>query len=149
MIIRSAQADEVDRLSELALRSKAVHGYSAEFLEACRDELTITPARLASETILVAERSGRRLGFVAVVVDGESADLVDLFVEPAERGSGVGLRLFEAAVDGARDCGASRLEIEADPHAEVWYLARGAERIGETPSGSIPDRMLPVLELRL
>ena len=73
MIIRSAQPDELDQLSELALRSKAVHGYSAEFLEACREELTITPARLATETILVAERSARQLGFVAVAVLDESA----------------------------------------------------------------------------
>jgi GNAT superfamily N-acetyltransferase len=147
--IRSAQEDELDQLSELALRSKAVHGYSAEFLEACRDELTITPARLATETILVAERSGRRLGFVAVAFVGDSADLMDLFVEPDLRGSGVGSRLFDAAVDAARSSDATRLEIEADPHAEDWYLTRGAERIGETPSGSIPGRMLPVLELRL
>lgn len=147
--IRSARRGELDQLSDLALRSKAVHGYSAEFLEACRDELTITPARLATETILVAERSGRRLGFVAVACSGESADLMDLFVEPDLRGSGVGLRLFEAAVETARNCGARRLEIEADPHAEDWYRTRGAERIGEAPSGSIPGRMLPVLELRL
>jgi len=65
------------------------------------------------------------------------------------RGTGVGSRLFGAAVETARNSGANRLEIEADPHAEGWYRDRGAERIGETPSGSIPDRMLPVLELRL
>lgn len=149
MRIRSAQEGELDQLSDLARRSKAVHGYSAEFLEACRDELTITPARLATETILVAERSGRRLGFVAVSCVGETADLVDLFVDPDLHGSGVGSRLFAAAVETARDCGATRLEIEADPHVEDWYQRRGAERIGQAPSGSIPGRMLPVLELRL
>ena len=149
MRIRFAREDELDQLSDLALRSKAVHGYSSEFLEACRAELTITPARLATETILVAEQSGRRLGFVAVAVDRDSADLVDLFVEPDYRGSGLGSRLLEAAVETARSSGATRLEIEADPHAEDWYCKRGAERIGETPSGSIPGRVLPVLELRL
>ena len=147
--IRSAQEGELDQLSELALRSKAVHGYSSEFLEACREELTITSARLATETILVAERSGRRLGFVAVAFLRDSAQLMDLFVEPDLRGSGVGSRLFEAAIETTRNSGATRLEIEADPHAEDWYQKRGAERIGETPSGSIPGRMLPVLELRL
>jgi N-acetylglutamate synthase-like GNAT family acetyltransferase len=147
--IRPARESELDQLSNLALRSKAVHGYNAEFLQACREELTITPARLATETILVAERSGRRLGFVAVAVSGDSADLMDLFVEPDLRGSGVGVRLFDAAVEAARNSGATRLEIEADPHAEDWYQKRGAERIGEAPSGSIPGRMLPVLELRL
>jgi GNAT superfamily N-acetyltransferase len=147
--IRSALVDELGELSDLALRSKAVHGYSPEFLEACREELTITPARLADETILVAEQSGRRLGFVAVTVENDSAELTDLFVEPDQRGSGVGSLLLETAVETARSAGAIRLEIEADPHAEDWYRKRGAERIGETPSGSIPGRTLPVLELRL
>jgi GNAT superfamily N-acetyltransferase len=147
--IRPAHEDELDQLSDLALRSKAVHGYSSEFLEACREELTITPARLATEAILVAEGLGRRLGFAAVAVDGDSADLVDLFVEPDQRGSGVGSHLLKAAAETARSSGATRLEIEADPYAEDWYRKRGAERIGEAPSGSIPGRMLPLLELRL
>ena len=135
--------------SDLALRSIAVHGYSAEFLEACRAELTITPTQHANETVRVAEQSGRGFGFVAVAVDHESADLMDLFVEPDERGSGVGSRLLETAIETARSAGATRLEIEADPHAEDWYRKRGAERIGEASSGSIPGRLLPVLELRL
>jgi GNAT superfamily N-acetyltransferase len=147
--IRSAQADELDQLSDLALRSKAVHGYSSEFLQACREELTVTLARLAAETILVAEQSDMPLGFVAVAVNRDSADLVDLFVDPDHRGSGVGSRLLDAAVETARSAGAARLEIEADPHAEDWYRKRGAARIGEAPSGSIPGRMLPVLELPL
>ncbi|MEP4650143.1 MAG: GNAT family N-acetyltransferase, partial [Ilumatobacter sp.] len=85
MRIRSAEEDELAQLSDLALRSKAVHGYSEEFLEACREELTITPHRLANETILVAEQSGRRLGFVAVAVHHDRAELMDLFVEPGRR----------------------------------------------------------------
>ncbi len=147
--IRTAGEDELGQLSDLALRSKAVHGYSAEFLEACREELTVTPARLANETVLVAEQSGRRLGFVAVAVHRDRAELTDLFVEPDQRGSGVGSRLFETAVETARSAGATRLEIEADPHAEDWYLSRGAVRIGEAPSGSIPGRVLPLLVLHL
>jgi GNAT superfamily N-acetyltransferase len=147
--IRPARAEELGELSDLALRSKAVHGYDADFLEACREELTVTPARLADEAILVAEQSGRRLGFVSVAVDHDSAQLVDLFVEPDERGNGVGSLLLETAVETARSAGATRLEIEADPHAEAWYRERGAGRIGEAPSGSIPGRVLPVLELRL
>lgn len=56
---------------------------------------------------------------------------------------------WRTAIETARSAGATRLEIEADPHAEDWYRKRGAERIGEASSGSIPGRLLPVLELRL
>jgi hypothetical protein len=34
--IRSANPDEADFLTELALRSKAVWGYSQDFLDSCR-----------------------------------------------------------------------------------------------------------------
>ena len=39
------------------------------------------------------------VGFVAVAFLRDSAQLMDLFVEPDLRGSGVGSRLFEAAVE--------------------------------------------------
>jgi len=37
--------------------------------------------------------------------------------------------------------------IDADPNAEGFYLKMGAERVGESPSGSIPGRMLPLLQV--
>jgi predicted acetyltransferase len=39
------------------------------------------------------------------------------------------------------------LAIQADPNAEPFYLSRGAVRVGTEPSQSIPDRVLPLLEL--
>jgi hypothetical protein len=56
---------------------------------------------------------------------------------------------LETAIETARSAGATRLEIEADPHAEDWYRKRGAERLGEASSGSIPGRLLLVLEHHL
>ena len=46
--IRLARLDEAEQLTQLALRSKASWGYSEEFMAACRDELTLTAARLAA-----------------------------------------------------------------------------------------------------
>jgi hypothetical protein len=43
VLIRPARPDECELLSELALRSKGCWGYDAEFLEACRAELTLVP----------------------------------------------------------------------------------------------------------
>jgi GNAT superfamily N-acetyltransferase len=75
--------------------------------------------------------------------------LEDLFVEPAHIGSGTGSALFEVAKRLTRDDGYRTLRIEADPNAAQWYRDRGAIDIGEVPSGSIPGRLLPLLELRL
>jgi hypothetical protein len=44
--------------------------------------------------------------------------------------------------------GFERITLEADPGAaEPFYLAMGANRIGSVPSGSIPGRFIPLLEV--
>lgn len=47
MLIRLARVTEAEILSDLALRSKAHWGYDAEFIEACRDELTVDASEVA------------------------------------------------------------------------------------------------------
>ena len=74
---------------------------------------------------------------------------MDFFVDPAHLGAGVGRALWAHAIEVSRQLGASRLRIEADPNAGGWYEARGARRVGEAPSGPIPGRMLPLLEVDL
>jgi GNAT superfamily N-acetyltransferase len=75
--------------------------------------------------------------------------LEDLFVEPDHIGSGVGRALWEHAIDAARALGFARITLEADPGAEPFYLAMGGRRCGSVPSGSIPDRRLPLLEFSI
>jgi GNAT superfamily N-acetyltransferase len=62
--------------------------------------------------------------------------LEDLWVDPVAIGSGVGRRLFDHAVVTAAGLGLTSLLIESDPNAEGFYLAMGAERIGERDSAS-------------
>ena len=149
MLIRPATAEETALLSALAMRSKAFWGYDEVFLEACRAELTVDPERLERESVSVVCEDEVVLGFSAVRIDGREAELTDLFVDPDHIGSGLGRALWDHVVTQARLRGATRLRIESDPHAEDWYLRRGAVRVGMTPSGSIPGRNLPLLEYRL
>ncbi|ASJ57233.1 hypothetical protein BP422_29235 [Brevibacillus formosus] len=46
MNIRRGKGLEASELSELAYRSKAYWGHSDEFMEACRDDLTLSPASI-------------------------------------------------------------------------------------------------------
>jgi GNAT superfamily N-acetyltransferase len=73
--------------------------------------------------------------------------LEDLFVEPDAIGTGVGRLLIEHVRARARAEGMTSLSIDADPNAEAFYVAMGAVRVGESPSASIPGRMLPQLRL--
>jgi len=147
--LRPALESELEELSALAIRSKSYWGYDAAFLEACREELTITASRVVEERIRVAEMECKVVGFTALKVGRRRAELMDLFVDPDMIGQGIGRLLWQDAVTGARDSGAKSLRIEADPHAEEWYMARGAERVGQVTSGSIPGRFLPLLRYEL
>ncbi len=147
MEIRPARTGEAPALSALALRSKAHWGYDAAFIEACRDELTLRDDELAPRRTLVAELDGGVAGFGTLEGDPPYGELGMLFVEPAAIGRGVGGALLAALVDRARSLGFTRLGIDADPHAEAFYLAHGAVRVGEVASGSLPGRVLPQLEL--
>ena len=149
--LRPADGSELSDLSELALRSKGFWGYDKAFLDACRQELTLTAERLDRETVVVAtDRSGGVvLGFSSVSAVPPRAELLDLFVEPAFIGTGVGAALLARARADAMAADARWLDIEADPFAAPWYRRRGARDIGTVPSGSINGRSLPLLRIDL
>ncbi|WP_416897981.1 MAG: GNAT family N-acetyltransferase [Minwuia sp.] len=144
-MIRDAHPDEHAVLTALALTSKAHWGYDAEFMAACVDELTLTPEIIGERVMLVAERDGRVTGMAGLAwTDGEM-ELCDMFVDPAEIGTGLGRKLFEAVVERARKTGEARFTIDADPNALDFYQRMGARLVGMTPSQSIPGRELPHL----
>lgn len=144
MRVRPARVEECALLTELAMRSKAHWGYDDAFMAACRDELTVRPSWIPR--IDVAEDGeGRVVGMIRLEAD----ELEDVFVDPAAIGAGVGRLLFEHALERAWAEGMRVLRVTADPHALGFYTSMGMQLIGEEPSGSIPGRMLPRLELLL
>jgi GNAT superfamily N-acetyltransferase len=145
LVVRPARAGEGAELSALALRSKGHWGYPAEFLEACRAELTYTEADCTSGDLYVAASDDEPAGFHLLRGD----ELEALFVDPRWIGSGVGGLLLRHALDLARVRGLARVHLDADPGAEPFYVHHGARRIGESPSGSVAGRVLPRLQLGL
>jgi GNAT superfamily N-acetyltransferase len=148
-VIRPARPDEAAHLSDLAFRSKGYWPYDAAFLEACRAELTLTPEYIDTHPVYLCETEGRIVGFYALDDQPPGGELDDLFVEPDAIGQGYGKRLFLHATETAKRRGWSFMRIESDPHAEPFYLAMGAIRVGEVPSGSIPGRVIPLCRLAL
>jgi GNAT superfamily N-acetyltransferase len=147
--IRSARAAEAGILSDLALRSKAHWGYDAEFLEACRAELTVAPDDVARRRTAVADEDGRVLGFTTLEREPPTGVLGMMFVEPRAIGRGIGRLLFAHTAARGRELGFARLTIDADPHAESFYRAMGAVRAGSVPSGSVAGRVLPRMVVTL
>lgn len=148
--IRQAFPQEANLLSRLALRSKAHWGYSQDFLDACRSELTIDASRLGTEDYqCFAAFDGESIvGFYALEsVAAGSYELDAFFVEPEHIGSGVGRLLIQHAVRKLSERGVERLIIQGDPHATEFYIAAGARQVGTRASTSIPGRELPLFEI--
>ncbi len=147
--LRPARPDELAALSDLCLRSKAIWGYDAAFLEACRPSLTLNPEDLTASFVQVAEQEDALAGVAQLLIEGDTAVLDKLFVDPARLRNGAGRLLFQWARDLAHSNGATQLTIDADPGAADFYRRMGAADIGVTPSHVIPGRMIPRLSLRL
>ncbi len=85
-------------------------------------------------TYLVADDDGVLLGYAGLLAAGDAeADVQTIAVAPAAQGRGVGRRLLDALVDGARAEGASALllEVRADNEPALRLYSRsGFERIG-------------------
>jgi GNAT superfamily N-acetyltransferase len=148
--IRRARPAEAGVLSALALRSKAHWGYDADFLAACRDDLTLTGEDVATSTVYVCDGVDAPSGFYRLLLQDDGvAELDALFVEPAAMGQGVGRRLWRHAAATAAKLGCREIVLQSDPQAEGFYLAMGAQRAGESASTVMPGRMLPLMRFLL
>ncbi len=148
-IIR-AQPSDAPVLSAIAFAAKAHWGYPTQWLEQWRDQLTITPEFIAANETFMATVADRIVGFHALLRTQETTRLEHLWVLPNQMGKGIGRALFQHAVQQASARKAARLTIEADPHAEPFYLRMGGRRV--RVAGSELDgerRELPLLEFDL
>ncbi len=148
--VRPAKPGESQSLTALCVRSKAHWGYDAGFMELSAAALVVNEHDITAGRVLVAvDDSGCLIGMACVLLDGQTADLDALFVDPPAIGGGAGRLLFDAAVALARQLGARRMTILADPNAAAFYERVGARYLRHAPSDAIPGRMLPFYEFDL
>src|SRR6188768_2139694 len=127
MVVRNAKLEEAASLTALCVRSKAHWGYDAAFMKLSAAALAVNEDDIAAGRVLVAvDDAGRVIGMACVLPEGETSDLDALFVDPPVIGSGAGRALFDAAVILARQQGARRMTILADPNAAAFYERMGA-----------------------
>jgi GNAT superfamily N-acetyltransferase len=149
-MIRRARASDSETLSKIAYTSKAHWGYSPAFMEACREELTISPEYIADSHVCVLVWRGDVSGFYSLErVSQSRVELGHLFVSPDRIGDGCGRALLYHAITEAKGLGFRTLVIQADPNAEEFYEACGASTVATRASASIPDRVLPLMEVRV
>lgn len=150
MNIRPAQVHEAEALSALALKSKAYWGYSAAAIESWRQELRVSNDTITSRPTFVAAVGDEIAGFYSLMPSNRFWKLDHLWVLPQFMDRGIGRALVAHALETAVRGGASCVTVDADPNAESFYLACGADRCGEVPAPipGQPGRVRPQLAFR-
>lgn len=144
--IRHANENEDNILTEVALRAKAYWGYDKEFLEKCRQELTITKEFINNNPIYVVEDENNILGFYGLnIEDSNEIYLEYIFLEPNVIGKGIGKMLWRHMDGVCHQLKIKEIKIVAEPLAEKFYLKMGAKSIDRIESSVSKGRMLPLM----
>ncbi len=148
MQIRPARIEDAATLTTIAQDAKRHWGYPEHWIEHWQDDLTISPDFVVANQVYVAESEGDLLGFYALIIRDDKAELDHMWVAPAHIGTGVGKELFIHAMQNAARRDISEVEISSDPNAEGFYRKMGAHRSGETVADIDGERrVLPRLSV--
>ncbi|MDQ1729594.1 MAG: hypothetical protein QOD33_1719 [Pyrinomonadaceae bacterium] len=134
LTIRKATTADAPTLTTLAHDAKRHWGYPEHWIKHWQDDLTISPEFVDNNLVYVAEADAALIGFYALIIRGDKAELDHLWVAPAHLGSGIGKTLFLHAMQNAARRDVSAVGISSDPNAEGFYRKLGAYRTGETVS---------------
>ena len=145
--IRRARVGERDALERLQRRSSVHEPMYRAQLVAHPDAIDLPAEQITAGHVRVAERDGVVVGF-AVLLErcGDACELDGLFVEPGRMRAGVGRGLVADAKRIARERGARRIDVVANPQAVAFYEAVGFTSVGETQTrfGPAPRMSLPI-----
>ncbi len=145
MFIRSAKVQDCHLLSNLAYKSKAYWGYTEDFLQQCKEDLTVTKGYIEENPVFVMESDNKIIAFYSLTINEMKLDA--LFIDPDYIGKGLGRMIWDHLLNKAKELGISEFTLDSEPNAEGFYLKMGAKNIGSTPSTVFPDRHLPLMKV--
>jgi putative acetyltransferase len=143
---------DVARVRELFTEYAASIGIDLEY-QGFSVELATLPGKYAppSGELLMARVNGKAAGCVALrALDRETLELKRLYVRPATRGTGLGRRLVEAAIDCARQHGYAELRLDTlatMAAAQALYRSLGFVEISPYGTAHVPGTVFYGLPL--
>jgi ribosomal protein S18 acetylase RimI-like enzyme len=117
-------------------------------MEACREEISIREATLIERDVwLVENENGVIVGFFGLwPPENDIAEIDPVYVDPRFHGIGVGRALWLQLESRAKYSGARFVGLDSDPQAVGFYKKMGCSVVGQSLSGSIPNRILPRMQ---
>lgn len=146
-MIVHAQPIHAEALTRITIAAKRHWNYPEHWIQQWLPLLTIHPNYIALNETWMAMIQDEPAAYYSLKQDKELW-LDNLWVHPSYMGKGVGSKLFTHALERCRKRGASKLKIEADPHAQPFYERMGARKVSEHHSEMDGQpRFLPVMEI--
>ncbi len=147
MEIVRATPDDAETLTRICVAAKAYWGYPPEWMQRWAPALRIAPEFIKFEQVYVARMKDEPVGFYGLLCTPPTFILEHLWIEPSHIRQGIGEQLFHHAINLAKELGAQRIELEAEPNAVGFYEKMGARRVRERISDF--ERVLPIMEINL
>nr|WP_255610480.1 GNAT family N-acetyltransferase [Robertkochia sp. 3YJGBD-33] len=88
------------------------------------------------------------VGYYTYCTTDTGIKLENFFIDPRCINQGYGKEMLTHFLQRISESSASKIYLEADPHAESFYHKFGFKTVGSVPS-SIPGRSLPIMELKI
>ncbi len=125
MLVRPGSLDDVPAMAWVFRRAVLTNEGDRDLLSE-HPELTVLEPPAEDDVVLVAEVTGRLVGFAtARALDDDAFTVTDLFVDPDHMRSGIGRALIEAVVVVATRSERTRIEVEANRHSVAFYRRLG------------------------
>lgn len=149
MIIKATLSD-AEKLTEIAIKSKAHWGYTNAQIESWREDLTVTEKLFQQREIYKYVSENEIIGFYILNLEyaKDTSDLQFLFISPNAIGKGVGARMLNHAFQLAIENHKELMNVLSDPNAATFYAKYGFVEIAREKS-SIPGRFLPIMQKEL
>jgi GNAT superfamily N-acetyltransferase len=158
-MIRPAEMNEAQVLTNLSFESKGYWAYPKEYFDIWKSELTLTRDYIEKNDVLVFESEGVIVGYYSIIelendlaVSGIKINkgywLEHMFIAPGHIGQGIGTMMFDHLRKRCKEKRIPKLGILADPNARGFYEKMGCNYQGEFPS-TIAGRTTPLFVLNI
>ncbi|HEV2613206.1 MAG TPA: GNAT family N-acetyltransferase [Gammaproteobacteria bacterium] len=130
MKLRKALPEEADVLNQFIRASKAVWGYSEDFLDEYIKNWGITKESIEKSSIKVLEHDGEIHGVFRLAKNKKKNAELDLFfVNPKFIKTGIGRKMWGIIDESARAKKWKGFELVVDPNAEKFFHRMGAKTV--------------------